>query len=638
MKCLKPILKRKPRKAWVCPECSGCTHAGVNGSIMGDPLAFDDLLPEPEPSLPSAPPSPPLPPPPPQPRPAAPSHPGVRGSTRARRAPDRYMNVCLTTLKPLINDTHPDHPSDPLTLEEALASPQRDDWIQAINAEINSLFEKGTFEITDREKIPSDATPIGCKWVFKRKYDAFGFLTKYKARLVAKGFLQKAGLDFFEIFSPVSKMTTLRVLLSYVAAKDLDLKQVDVTTAFLNGALEEHVYIDIPPGLSDTYPGKCFKLQKAIYGLKQAPRVWWLNLSDTLTKNGFTPTYSDTCLFTRQGKHGLVLLLVYVDDILVAGHPDDVSSALKVITDNYDCSKVTDASSFLGMRIERNRAAGILTLSQPTYIDDIAKKFEHDPRVHYKKCTPMPDQHPDSDPGPPLPPDNAYASLIGSLLYLANCTRPDICFAVNTLSRHLRAPFKKHLNLALHLLRYVLSTRDYSLVFGKPLSPTKPITLVGYSDSDFANATLPEPGANLTRRSVTGFVFFSNGTPISWQPKKQVTVARSTDEAEYQAMATSASQALWLRKLQSEITPPAPKIPMFCDNMAALTHVLTPGSINKSKHVDIQYQFVLDRHTRGDLEFSWIPSKENRADIFTKALTRDPFNSLRKLLFESYCS
>jgi len=546
---------------------------------------------------------------------------------RERKAPDRYSFV--TDATPIV--PNPDCPLDPLTLEEALNSPQHEDWLKAANDEVTSLFAKGTFDVVDT---PPGIIPIACKWIFKRKFDAFGFLTKYKVRLVAKGFLQKFGRDYFEVFSPVSKLTTLRFLLSYATANDLEIKQLDVATAFLNGELEEEVYVKIPPGLEEQYPNKCFFLKKAIYGLKQAPRVWWDNLSSTLTSNFFTPSYSDTCLFYRQGKHGRVLMLIYVDDILCVGHAEDVKDALSIITEKYDCSEVSDARSFLGMAITRDRTSGTISLSQPTYIDEVAKKFKFDLNATYHQTIPIPDcKAEDIDGGPPLPPDNEYASLVGSLLYLANCTRPDMSFAVNTLARHLRNPGEKHMGLAKQLLRYALTKKNHCLVYGKPTSPENSVTIVGYCDSDYANFTLPTPGEKLTRRSVTGFVFLANGTPISWQSKKQVTVSRSSDEAEYQAMATAASQALWLRKLLAEIEKPARTLRMWCDNTAALTHVHTPGSINKTKHVDVQYQFVLDRQTRCDLDFQYIASADNLADIFTKGLTKVPFQKLSKKLF-----
>ena len=636
MACLHPPLTRKPRGDWLCPECAETSPAWEKNT--------DAFRAVPAPSDPQPPSEPctehtlmfqprrtstsnttftfePVAAPPPPPAVS------MRG-----RPLKPSQRLCFLSTAPDPEPQNSEYPCDPLTLEEALNSPQREDWLKATNAELTSLFAKGTFDIIDT---PPGVRPIGCKWVFKRKYDAFGFLTKYKVRLVAKGFLQKFGLDYFDVFSPVSKMTTLRVLLSFAAANDLELKQIDVATAFLNGQLEEKVFVQIPPGLTSTYPSKCLHLRKAIYGLKQAPRVWWLNLSSTLTSHGFTPSLADTCLFYRQGKHGLVLMLVYVDDVLVAGHNDDVNEALKVITDNYECSEIEDARSFLGMAITRDRSAGTLTLSQPTYVDEVAKKHNFDTKETYKRSIPISDIKPDFKAGDPLPPDNEYASLVGSLLYLANCTRPDISFAVNTLARHLRSPCTNHMGLAKQLLRYCLSSKHLGLTYGKPLSPDphKSLALIGYSDSDYSNFTLPEPGETLTRRSVTGFVFLANGTPVSWQSKKQVTVSRSTDEAEYQAMATTASQALWLRKLLAEIEKPARKLTIFCDNTAALSHVHNPGSINKTKHVDVQYQFTLDRHIRGDLEFQYVPSAENLADIFTKGLNRVLFERLKNKLF-----
>lgn len=611
MACLNPPRTRLPSGSWICPECSSAGHAAASGNNMPATVAPPPLPPAPD----AAP--PPL------------ESDVLRRGSRLRTQLQRF--TFLTTAPPPL-DTNPEYPPDPTTLAEALASPQCEDWQKAVNSEITSLFSNGTFDIIDT---PQGVRPIGSKWIFKRKYDAFGFLLKYKARLVAKGFLQRYGRDYFDVFSPVSKMTSLRLLLAYAAAHNLALKQLDVATAFLNGDLDEQVFVQIPDGLSEKYPNKCFYLRKAIYGLKQAPRVWWLTLSSTLLANGFTPSFADTCLFYRQGKHGLVLMLVYVDDILATGHPDDVSEALKVITDNYACSEIDDVRSFLGMAITRDLTAGTISISQHNFIDQIADKLNFSLKVPYHQHTPILETATDFDGGVLLPPDNEYASLIGSLLYLANCTRPDISFAVNTLARHLRNPTEAHMHHAKKLLRYVLTTKHLSLVYGKPSNPNKLIDIEGYSDSNYANPTFSAPGETFTRRSVSGSVFLANGTPICWSSKKQVTVARSTDEAEYQAMAASASQALWLRKLLAEFEPPARVLKVFCDNMASLTHVLSPGSMNKTKHVDVQFQFVLDRLTRGDLSFEYVPSADNIADIFTKGLSRPAFEKLRSKLFLS---
>ena len=171
--------------------------------------------------------------------------------------------------------------------------------------------------------------PISAKWVFKSKFDAFGFLVKRKARLVCRGFLQTYGVDYYDIFSPVSKQATLRTLLAYAAANDLEIEQIDINVAFLNADLDETVYVDIPPGLEGVYPGKTMKLHKALYGLKQAPRVWWLNISTFLSKHGFVPTLSDTCLFIKQGKHGKVLLFSFLCTLMISSVWDTSLMLLK---------------------------------------------------------------------------------------------------------------------------------------------------------------------------------------------------------------------------------------------------------------------------------------------------------------------
>jgi len=523
---------------------------------------------------------------------------------------------------------------DPDSLEEVMKRDDKENWLKACTNEIASLFSNGTFDVVD---IPKNVKPVAVKWVFKTKYDAFGFLEKYKARVVAKGFLQQYGVDYFDIFSPVTKLPTLRTLLSYVALNDLELKHLDVSTAFLNGELKEEVYIAVPPGLEKTYKDKCFKLRKAIYGLRQAPRVWWLNLSKKLQDNGFKSTFADQCLFTKEGKHGKVFMLVYVDDILIAGHNEDVADATEIIMKSYKSVDNGDARSFLGMAITRDRRNRTITLSQPNYVNEVAKKHNFAINVDYSGHT-VPMSIPQSkdgsfDKGTPLNTNvQKYPALIGSLLYLANCTRPDISYAVSTLARHLREPDTVHWYHAKKLLSYCLATKDQGLVYGEHSYHNRDVEIEGYCDSDYASAVLNLKDEQITRRSVTGYVFFANGTPIAWQSKKQVTVSRSSDEAEYQALATASSMGLWLRKLMAEITGSVKPITINGDNQAALLHVNHPGSINRSKHVDIAHQFVLDRALRHDLKFVYVNTAENIADMFTKAVAAKVFFYLKEKL------
>eukprot|EP00798_Chlamydomonas_sp_ICE-L_P000410 gene410-biopygen143 len=620
MACLPDPLYKLPRINWLCPDCTKTpeTQPGQVSSLE----TLEPFLEDPDPIL--------------LPDPPATNATNVSKRGRVRRSPVVYNPVFLSmmVLDDIVTSTVAGTsaagvPPDPSSLSEAMASHERDGWLDATVSEVCSLLEKGTFRVVDKP----DRLVVSTKWVFKRKVDAFGNFVKYKARLVAKGFLQKFGVDFTDVFSPVTKLATLRVLLSHVAALDLELRHVDVRTAFLNGDLAEEVYIAVPEGLHDMYPDKCFKLEKAIYGLLQALRVWWLNLSSTLAKHGFKPTFADQCLFIKQGAKGLVYCLVYVDDILFAGHADDVQDAVNIILNAYDATDEGQARSFLGMAITWDRANRTLTLSQLAYVKDMAKKFGFDSEYPNKKVS-IPISSDNPEPGASLSQKDAgdFASLIGSLLYLANCTRLDISYAVGIMARHMRTPHFAHLKSAKHLLKYCIVTQDLGLSFGSDVSSGL-MNVVGYSDSDYANAKLPVVDETVTRRSTSGFVFMSNGTPVAWQSKRQPVVARFSDDAEYIAMANAASTGLWLRKLYGEMSGYVFQcMTIFGDNTATLKHIEDPGSINRSKHIDIAFQFVLDRAIRHDLKFIYVASSENTADLFTKALTFSVFSYLRNKL------
>eukprot|EP00798_Chlamydomonas_sp_ICE-L_P022347 gene22347-biopygen31027 len=604
MTCLPDPLFRLPRRDWLCPDCTKTPE--IQPGQVSSLETLEPFLEDPDPIL--------------LPDPPATNATNVSKRGRVRRSPVVYNPVFLSmmVLDDIVTSTVAGTsaagvPPDPFSLSEAMASHERDGWLDATVSEVCSLLEKGTFRVVDKP----DRPVVSTKWVFKRKVDAFGNFVKYKARLVAKGFLQKFGVDFTDVFSPVTKLATLRVLLSHVAAFDLELRHVDVRTAFLNGDLAEEVYIAVPEGLHDMYPVKCFKLDKATHGLKQAPR----------------PTFADQCLFIKQGAKGLVYCLVYVDDILFAGHADDVQDAVNIILNAYDATDEGQARSFLGMAITRDRANRTLTLSQLAYVKDMAKKFGFDSEYPNKKVSiPISTDYP--EPGAPLSQKDAgdFASLIGSLLYLANCTRPDISYAVGIMARHMRTPHFAHLKSAKHLLKYCIATQDLGLSFGSDVSSGL-MNVVGYSDSDYANAKLPVVDETVTRRSTSVFVFMSNGTPVAWQSKRQPVVARSFDDAEYIAMANAASTGLWLRKLYGEMSGSVFQcMTIFGDNTATLKHIEDPGSINRSKHIDIAFQFVLDLAIRHDLKFIYVASSENTADVFTKALTFSVFSYLRNKL------
>jgi Reverse transcriptase (RNA-dependent DNA polymerase) len=452
--------------------------------------------------------------------------------------------------------------------------------------------------------------------VFKVKRDAQGRVERYKARLVAKGFMQREGIDFTETFAPVSKHTTLRALLARVAEEGLHLHQLDVKTAFLNGELEEDIYMVQPPGYEQGGPGVVCQLRKALYGLRQAPRAWHTKLKAELEVLGFKASVSDAGLFVLNKGDYKVYLLVYVDDMLIAsrdlGGVEEIKQVLGAVFDIHDLGVAT---YFLGMEISRDLDKGVVTLSQKKAVADVIKRFGMGEAKG--KSTPLSvSSRLSKEGGRQVGPTVPYMELVGSLMYLATCTRPDIAQAVGVLSRFMSCPTEHHWGTAKGVVRYLLSTQDVGLTFTRGAG-----SLVGYCDADFA-------GDVDTRRSTTGYVFLLNGGAISWSSKVQVTVAVSTAEAEYMAAASAVKEALWLRKLFCEMGwDKGGPVLIQCDNQAALKLLVNPIVSARSKHIDVLHHFARERVARGEVKFEYCRTEQMIADCLTKAVPEHKFVS-----------
>ena len=502
---------------------------------------------------------------------------------------------------------------DPQTVAEALARPDGDEWARAIDSEMASLYERQTWEVV---KMPAGARAVGCKFVLERKRDG-----RYKARLVAQGFSQREGIDYNETFAPVSTHATLRTFLATAAEQDLEVRQVDIKTAFLYGDLEEEVFMKHPPGYPGP-PGMVCRLTHSLYGLKQANRQWHLKLKEELLAKGFVPSQADPALFLKIDSAGKVIAMVYVDDCLIAGRTvKDVQAVISLLSAVFETKDMGEPEDFLGIQIVRDRKRRTISIHQQPYIEKLLDDFD---------LTGAPPKNLPSSAfteGLPLPPSLApkYPSLVGSLLHLANCTRPDISHLVGCLSRHLKRPLTSHYKVALNLLHYLSGTKDLALVYGTAKG------LEGFTDSDFA-------GDKETRRSTTGVAYLLHGAAITWQSKLQPTVSLSTTEAEYQAAGAGAREALWLRKLLPELGESVwGPIIIRGDNEAAISLTRNQMTTPRSKHIDIVHHFARERVASGEIAFIHVPSLKNVADILTKPLPRDLFLShvaklgLRKL-------
>lgn len=517
-------------------------------------------------------------------------------------------------------------PDEPRTYREAMAGSYAKEWREAITREMDALKSNKTFGKSRR--LPAGCKAIGSRFVFKIKRNADGTIEKFKARLVAKGFSQVPGVDFGETFAPVVKWNTLRVVLALAAQLNLDIHQLDYETAFLNGAVEEGMFLRLPEGAGATGEFNDVEpLLRALYGLKQSGRVWNKALDEDLTSAGWTRCSADSCLYIMRRGNTLLLLAVYVDDLLLLGNdPATIRRQKKLLGRRFKIKDLGEAKLLLGVEIIRDREQRTIELSQRRYILELGERFG---QTNAKPAsTPLSSSviltTKDSPVTAAERADMAnvpYQALIGALMYAMLCTRPDIAFAVGALSKFSSNPGRIHWREAIHTLRYLLTTADHTLMFdgnhSDPiLTPQYNQLVHGYTDSDWA-------GDIDKRKSTGGYVFLMAGAAVSWSSKRQPTVALSSTEAEYMSTTRSAQEAIWLSKLLDELgqLPKEPKpILVRGDNQGAITLAKNPGDHPRTKHIAIKYHFTREVIEAGTMALSYCPTDEMTADVLTKGL------------------
>ncbi|UOH81729.1 hypothetical protein LQV05_004409 [Cryptococcus neoformans] len=491
--------------------------------------------------------------------------------TRCQRPlyPPRYLSAATSA------------DGDPASLSEALSGPDGAQWHAAKETEINTLRAKHTWdEVTT---VPPERKLIGCRWVCKRKVNAQGEVVVHKVRLVAQGFSQQPGLDYEATFAPVGRITSLRLLLTITAAYDLELYQADVQGAYLNGDLDRDIYMRLPNHYTPLNPNAiALKLNKTLYGLKQSGREWWK-----------------------------AIMLVYVDDLVIAARNiSTIDNILNQLSSKWTLSSLGPATYVLGMRITRNRPNKTIVLSQTAYINTLLKRYPGFSTT-IAKHAPLPSRKLEEDDFETPAVLTPYQELVGSLLWLAGCTRPDIAFSASFLARYTASPTEGHWQLALRVLSYLSHTQRLGIMLGGVKHRR---TLTCYSDADWA-------GCGQTARSTTGYVTYFCGSPISWCSKRQRTTASSTMEAEYIAASEATREVIWLRnRLQELYLPQVGPSTLLVDNEAAINLSKNPLSHNKSKHIDVRYHVFRERVELGDITVEYIPTDKQRADVFTKAL------------------
>ena len=501
----------------------------------------------------------------------------------------------------------------PVTYEEAMQSDERALWKEAMNDEIKSLHENNTWELVN---LPSGVKAIGSRWVMRVKLRADGEIERYKARLVAKGYNQKEGIDYNETFSPVACFDTIRSVLSVTANEGLSLAQFDVKTAFLNGDLEEDIYMIQPDGYSDGTPKVC-KLKKSLYGLKQSPRCWNKRFVNFMSSVGLIESNADPCLFVRKTKTSKLIVVIYVDDGLVTGTDEtEIEEFLNGLKTEFKIT-VSTAQQYLGIQIVVTPDGSIL-LHQEAYARKILEKFG---MAEAKPVQTPLDKDNTNETNAPLQHAVPYREAIGSLMFLATVTRPDLAFAVSVVARSMEQPTENDWRKVKRIFRYIKGTISLGIKYGPK---GKPAVLDMYSDSDYASETS-------SRKSTSGLICKFAGGAITWTSKLQQCVASSTTEAEFVAASEAAREVIWLARLFDDLTV-LTKVPtLHIDNQSAIKLIKNSEFHYKTKHIDIRYCFTREKFREGKLEIDYVCTDVQIADIFTKALLKGRLQEQRTI-------
>ena len=506
----------------------------------------------------------------------------------------------------------------PESRKQAMESKNKEEWLEAEGKELLNLVANQTFgELIPRSQAKTPSIPL--QWVYDVKRDEHGNNMGFKARVVVRGDKQEKFVNYEETFASVLKSASRNILLAVAAQNNWHIRQSDFKGAYLNAGLDEKIYVQQPPGYA--IPGKedyVYRLKKALYGLKQAARLWFLAISGYLTDvMGFTQCSSDQAVFIHRRGRKEVILAIHVDDDLIMGN--DLEEILEVeaqLDAKFPMKVLGDATHYLGISIERNREARIISLGQGNYIDGLVALCGLEDAKSVSTPLPLgvklgkeycPTHSSDIIDMQNVP----YRQVIGGLMYIANGTRPDCSYATNILAQVASNPGRIHWEAAKHIVRYLKGTRERQLTYG-----AGPTGLYGYSDASFASP-------DLGHKSMSGYAFMVNGGAISWSAKKQSVVALSTAKAEYLAMCHATKELLWIRSFITEVFRPLKNaIRLFVDNQSAIAMAKYDTFHSRTKHIALPYLFIRHHVADNHLSITWIDTHSNLADAFTKALDK----------------
>ncbi|GMF36918.1 unnamed protein product [Phytophthora fragariaefolia] len=497
---------------------------------------------------------------------------------------------------------------DPKNYHHARKSVDSAQWTAAEQEELRALEENVAWTLV---KCPSRGARLHSKWVYKKKRNGAWKIERYKARLVACGDEQVLGVNYHLVFAAVMDMTSAKVILALAHVCRVPTSHGDVPDAYVKATVEEGVEIllFIPDGMKvsadqlnelDVASVKelALKLERSLYGLKQAGRLWHLHLHKALIQLGFTQCMTDACIYYKLDKAGVTIVGTYVDDLLYSadsGYLFDQETSIVELLTRFGLGQANSVLAPIGS--EEPSSTDVLEVLPPLALKELVLLT---PTIAY------------------------FQSLVGSLLWIARCTRPDIMFAVHCATRRSHAPTMADWKLAKRIARYLSGTRKLKLLMGGGGLRNLPVQAQCYTDVNFA-------GNKDDRKSVSAAIIQLNGMTIGWLCKKQSSVALSTTEAEFVAASVGGQELLGIRELMNELEV-GEELPMrmLIDNQAAIVQIESVSSSAKAQHVDVCLKFMRDYTAKGIVVPKYVASEAMLADFMTKALPVPRIRELRE--------
>lgn len=488
------------------------------------------------------------------------------------------------------------------SVKEALRSTSAPQWRAAIRKEIDGIYSMGVWEIVD---LPPGVKPIGSRLLLRIKVAPDGTLIRHKARLVGQGFGQ---VYYEETFAPVAPYSAVRVIFVLAAAHNWFIHATDFAQAYLNGVLDEPVYMKPPEGY-ELPPGKVLKVVKGLYGLKQSGRVWNQKLDAALRKLEIMPLDAAPCVYTRGEGQSKIVIASYVDDLVLASPSLEVLESVKsALASMFKMEDKGAIDNFCGLEVKYDQPNGTLRLSQQGYIKSLVQ--EHPPSYAHSPCkTPLAEMLPSTQLDRDVQP--SYRSKVGKLMWVANHTRPDIAFAAGVLARHLSSPSTVHDQAALRCVGYLAKTAHLDLTY----QPRKEEGLVVYSDATWAS------DKTTNSKSTSGFCVMLYGCPVSWGTSLQRCVTASAVEAELVATSLATREVLFVKHLLQDLDFPITPT-LRSDSQGCVQACKDPSQHWRLKHVETHYNITREAVQEGKMKIEYTPGPSNPADIFTKPVGR----------------